>query len=110
MRSVASLAVYFICLLYIAGCGRYEGHNGYYFAWRDFEKEHIVDADLDGNMETTRCEMEAFKLMWLTAKGWRIRSGFYQVYDNQGNKIPASVFARAFKHHELVERENNEDR
>ena len=95
-KKVLLLAVCLTYLLYIVGCGRYDGHNGYFFAWKDFESVHLVEADLDTNGVTTHEEMQAFTADWLKSKGLTKRDGFYQVYDGKGKPVCAADFVSKF--------------
>lgn len=85
-----------VMLLCLCGCGRYEGHNGYFFAWRDFERSHIVVADLNKDGETTDMEMKMFTRQWLSGKSLTLKEGSHRVYDKQGKSLSAEEFASKF--------------
>jgi hypothetical protein len=95
-RSAFGLS-FLIALLCLQGCGRYEGHNGYYFAWKDFDDKNIVNADTNKDGTTTNEEFDAFKSEFLINRGWTKKKGFDQIYDKDGRKISPSEFAAEFR-------------
>ena len=84
------------CLL-IAGCGRYDGHNGRFFAWQDFDSEFLVAADENKDGQTTTAEFLAYRLAWLRGHRLACREGFSDVRDERGNPVSAGELAEMFR-------------
>lgn len=80
----------------LQGCERYGGHNGYDFAWRDFERAHLHLADLNKDGIVTNQERETVKSKFLTDRGWVMSSRDYEVYDSNGTLVEAKDFVAEF--------------
>lgn len=89
--------VVFICgsILHIYN-GRYYGHNGYHFAWKDLDRINTVVADTNKDGITTRQESEEYRKRHLIKHRLTVREGREQVYNQDGKPISAIEFSKSF--------------
>ena len=90
------VALFVLTLWVLQGCDRYSGHNGYHFAWRDFEMAHLHLADINKDGVVTDQEMQAVKSKFLTTRGWVMKVTDYEVYDSTGVLVEAKDFVKEF--------------
>ncbi len=64
----------FLTLSILTSCGRYHGHNRYYFFWLDFERQSITSgkADLDNDGIITKAELLKIEHKWVKDKGLQL--------------------------------------
>ena len=77
---------------------RYHGHNGYYFAWRDFKRVYSVVSDLNGDSNVSRDEVEAVKKDFLIRNELYTVGGSNEMYlVESGKEISARCFVYMFR-------------
>lgn len=74
-------------LLFSVGCGRYYGHDDFYYFWRDFDAVHLAAADADHDGTVTVEEAETERTRWFRKHGYIRRDGRWELFDTDGRRV-----------------------
>lgn len=92
-----SVVALIVCALYVFNYDKYKQHNGYYFAWVEFEKVAQKNANYDNNNIITKEELKRFEVEFFIKNNLHTVEGYLQVYNEQGEKLTAKEFVELFE-------------
>lgn len=88
-----------ICVLWLAACNRYSGHNGYFIFWVDFDRAAIPRCDFDTDGDVTHAEQAEYRRRWAVCEGLTIHRS--ELYTKDGTRLsPEEAAKRAGLVHE----------